>query len=225
MNNTQEIAKKLPFWNKLSDFQKDFVSQNSYLKTYSNGNVLTGTEKACLGLFYVVLGKIRVYALSEEGKEVTLFNIEQGETCVLSSSCVIEQVEFETQMIADGDCQLFIFGTSEIGKLAEENINVKCFVYETLIKRFSQVMAIMQKTFFDSIEKRLADFLLTERKKSGLDTIKTTQIKIAENINSAREVVARTMKKFEDEGLVKTRRGLVVIQDIQGLKNMSHTNR
>ncbi|WP_147615318.1 Crp/Fnr family transcriptional regulator [Treponema pectinovorum] len=218
MQNIQEITKELPFWNSLSDSQKIFLNQNAYLKSFPRGKILSGTEKACLGLFYVVSGKIRVYAISEDGKEITLFNIEKAETCVLSSSCVIEQVEFDAQMVADEDCKLLIFGASGIGKLSNENLNVKCFVYEILIKRFSQVMEIIQRTFFDSIEKRLKEFLLQERRRAGSNTIKITQTKIAENINSAREVVARTMKKFEQEGLVETKRGIIILKDLENVK-------
>ncbi|MGI5070481.1 Crp/Fnr family transcriptional regulator [Treponema pectinovorum] len=218
MQNIQEITKELPFWNSLSDSQKIFLNQNAYLKSFPRGKILSGTEKACLGLFYIVSGKIRVYAISEDGKEISLFNIEKDETCVLSSSCVIEQVKFDAQMVADEDCKLLIFGASGIGKLSNENLNVKCFVYEILIKRFSQVMEIMQRTFFDSIEKRLKEFLLQERRRTGSNTIKITQTKIAENINSAREVVARTMKKFEGAGLVQTKRGFVILKDLDGLE-------
>ncbi|WP_147613253.1 Crp/Fnr family transcriptional regulator [Treponema pectinovorum] len=218
MQNIQEITKELPFWNSLSASQKIFLNQNAYLKSFPRGKILSATEKACLGLFYVVSGKIRVYAISENGKEITLFNIEKDETCVLSSSCVIEQVKFDTQMVADEDCKLLIFGASGIGKLSMESLNVKCFVYEILIKRFSQVMEIIQRTFFDSIEKRLKEFLLQERRRTGSNTIKITQTKIAENINSAREVVARTMKKFEQEGLVETKRGIIILKDLENVK-------
>lgn len=157
--------------------------------------------------------------LSDEGREITLYRMKSGDMDVLSASCVVSQIKFDTEIIADTDCKLLILPAMYLSKLKEESIYVRCFVYELLGERFSDVMAAMQRILFTKVDSRIADYLLKEAQKTSSSIIKTTHEKIATEINSSREVASRILKQLENEGLVELSRGAVKIIDADELKN------
>ena len=125
-------------------------------------------------MLFVLSGEIRTYLLSEEGREVTLFRLYPGELCVLSASCVISQITFDTQMTAGMDTDVLIIPANVIAALKEKNLYVRCFLYELATKRFSDVMWAMQQIMFKGLDRRLAEFLLAEAERTGSDTIRMT---------------------------------------------------
>ncbi len=216
----EEYLEKLPYWNDLSAAQKEFVRQNSALRKYETDAQLLAPYAECLGMLWVVKGDIRAYMLSEEGREITLFHLCDGESCVLSASCVIAQINFETQMTAEKDTEVLIVNSHAFARLAEENIYVKCFMYELISSRFSSVMWTMQQILFKGFDHRLASFLLSEYERTGSRDICMTHEQIARQTSSAREVVARMLKRFSIEGYVEFRRGVVTLKDISALKRI-----
>ena len=94
-------------------------------------------------MLLILSGEIRTYLLSDEGREVTLFRLYPGELCVLSASCVISQITFDTQMTAGMDTDVLIIPAIVIAALKEKNLHVRCFLYELATKRFSDVMLLI----------------------------------------------------------------------------------
>ena len=220
MNNTKEQLVKLPFWDKLDNRQKEYATHHAGIRYYEKNNIMHGRGNSCLGMIYVIKGEIRVFMLSEEGREITLFRLEKGDSCVLSSACVIEEITFDTQMIAEKDCEIMVVNSVAFAQLAKENIYAKCFMYELATKRFSAVMFTMQMILFAKFDQRLATFLLSEYDKTGICEIRMTHEQIAQQVNSAREVVARMLKRFVSDGLGELKRGSVILKDIDELRNL-----
>ena len=217
-----ELLKKLPFWDLLSDDEKQMVSNQAVLRQYQQGNVLHGgcENDSCFGMFYIASGEIRTSILSDEGREITLYRLYDGDMCVLSASCVISQISFDTQMTVTKDAPLLIIPSSTFAKLIDSNIYARCFMYELAAERFSTVMWVMKQILFSRFDQRLAVFLLNEYRKTGIPEIRMTQEQIAQNVNSAREVVARMLKQFAADGLIENRRGVIVLKDIPKLEKL-----
>ena len=208
----------LPFWSSLSDDEKETVQQRSVVRPYAKGTVINNCNNECLGMILVLSGEIRTYLLSDEGREVTLFRLYSNDLCVLSASCVISQITFETQMIAQQDTEALIIPVSVIAALKERNIYVRCFLYELATKRFSDVMWAMQQILFKGLDRRLAEFLVAEAERTGSNVIRMTHEQIAQHISSAREAVARMIKHFTEDGLVEVKRGTITLLDVDALK-------
>lgn len=211
---------RLPYWKHLSQGEMDYLKSNTSLKSYDKGNIIHGPANSCLGMVYIITGAVRVYLLSEEGREVTLFRLEAGDCCVLSSSCVISQITFDTQMAAETDCDFLVVNSGAFGRLSDENIYVKCFMYELAAERFSSVMWSIQQILFQRFDRRLSAFLLDEYDRTGRNEIRITHEQIAQQISSAREVVTRMLKRFVSDGLVEMKRGMVILKDIEGLRSL-----
>ena len=220
MSRIRNLVSSLPFWDKLSQDEKEYVSNASFLRRFEKGEFIHSSENECLGMLYVISGEIRTYLLSEEGKEVTLFRLYQGDICVLSTSCVINQITFDTYITAKKKTVVLIIPSNVTALLKEKNLDIKCFLYELAIKRFSDVMWSMQQIMFKSLDKRLAEFLVSESERIGSDTLRITHEQIAQNISSAREAASRMLKTFSEDNLVELKRGEIVIKNLAALKNI-----
>ncbi|MFA7636356.1 MAG: Crp/Fnr family transcriptional regulator [Monoglobales bacterium] len=216
----EKFLEKLPYYNHLTEEQKKTICTYWTRKSYKKGQIIFASSDDCLGQLFIISGEVRAYIMSEDGREITLFKMEPFDVCVLSASCVISQITFDTQIVAETDCELLILNAGVFSKLTEENIYVKCFMYELLTSRFSSVMFTMQQMIFKGFDKRLATFLISEYERNGNIEIKMTHEEIAKNINSAREVVARMLKKFSHDNLVEMKRGTIILKDIKTLQDM-----
>ena len=221
MDQIRPRLESLPFWDKLTPDQQEDLTCSAVIQQYAQGSIVHGCGSDCLGMILVLQGALRVYLLSEEGREVTLFYLRQGEPCVLSAECVVRQIAFDSQMTAEENCTLLVINSNAIGRLSQQNIYARCFFYELATERFSSVMWTMQQILFMRVDKRLATFLLQESERTGLSVVKMTHEQIAQQISSTREVVARILKRFSNEGLVEVRRGSIRLLDPAGLQQLT----
>ena len=206
-NGLEELfLKTFPFWKNLKSEDKEVFFRSSMEISFEKGtNIHDGNE--CTGIILVKRGTLRLYILSEDGKEITLYRLFAGDLCILSASCVLETITFDVMVDAEEDCDCVVVGGCAYEELANRLPEVKIFALESAVSRFSDVMWVMQQILFMSFDKRLAIFLLDEAAKEGSDTIKLTHEQIAKYMGSAREVVSRMMKYFISEGLVSSSRG------------------
>lgn len=210
---------RLPFWDRLAGDEQALVAESAAIRRYEKGRFIHNGDADCLGMLYLLSGEIRTYILSEEGREITLFHLYGGDTCVFSAACAISQLTFETLIRAEQDCELLVLGTGAFTRLTEQNIYVRCFVFELIAERFSTVMWTMQEIMFKGFDRRLAAFLAAEHERSGPE-IRMTHEQIARRVNSAREVVARMLKRFEADGLVEARRGVIRVLEPERLRSL-----
>ena len=209
-----------PFWEKISDTEKDYICKNSYTLTYPKGkNIHNGEE--CSGVILVRSGCLRLYMMSEEGKDITLYRLYRGDLCMLSASCVLEAVTFDVFVDAEEDSECCVISGPAFAAVSGENPDIRIFALETAVSRFSDVMWVMQQILFMSMDKRLAIFLLDESARTGVDTITLTHGQIARYIGSAREVVSRMLKYFAGEGIVEVSRGDIRILDRRRLRELT----
>ncbi len=216
----ENILNKLPFWTSLTEQEKEILRKSAVIRRYEKGSFIHSSDRDCLGMLFIISGEIRTYILSDEGREITLFRLYPNDLCVLSASCVISQISFDTQMTARQDTEVLIIPPNITALLKEQNISVRCFLYEQATERFSEVMWAMQQILFKGLDQRLAAFLVEECERTNSNTIRMTHEQIARNISSAREAVARMLKQFTQDGLVELKRGEIIIKDTDGLKRL-----
>ena len=211
--------KYFPFWDHLSDDDRAAFCRSSVNIAYPAGTTIhDGSE--CTGVIIVKSGCLRLYILSEEGKEITLYRLFPGDICMLSASCVLQSITFDVFVNAEEDSECCVIGGCAFADVSERVPEVKIFALETAVSRFSDVMWVMQQILFLSMDKRLAIFLLDEASQTGSDTVKLTHEQIARYMGSAREVVSRMLKYFASEGLVEVTRKGVILLDKSRLRKM-----
>lgn len=211
------ITESLPFWGKLSERERNLLLNYTTQHEYQRRESILSSTFECIGLLLIQSGTIRVYILSEEGKEVTLYRLSKGDICVMSASCILKSITFDVCIEAESDCRVIQLASSALSLLSSDNIYVECFIYKLAAERFSDVMWTMQDILFTSFDKRLAAFLLDETAKNHSDSLKMTHEQIAKYMGSAREVVSRMLKYFANEGYVTLSRGGIRIDDKESL--------
>lgn len=214
----ESFKRVFPFWGELTEFQEELLCRNTVSVSYTKGQNVHGASGICTGAIFVRKGTLRVYMLSEDGREVTLYRLYQNDICMLSASCVLKSITFDVFVDAEEDSDCYIINPSTFASVMEENTAVENFALRTATERFSEVMWTMQQILFMSFDKRLAVFLLDELSKNESDTISLTQEQIAKYIGSAREVVSRMLKYFSSEKLVSVSRGGVTVLDRKRLQ-------
>lgn len=213
-----EMLRTLPYWEFLTEEEKKRVETEAYVRHYEQGEVLYGPTVECVGMIHVLRGETRAYILSDEGREVTLFHVVEADNCILSASCVLAYIRFESFMVAVEPSDILIVPVELFGRLCDENVHVRCFAYELATTRFSMVMTSMQEILFIRLDRRLASCLLRMYRKNGDSSIRITQEQLALEVNSARETVGRLLKRFEDEGMIENHRGSILLTDIRKLE-------
>ena len=197
--------KSFPFFDKMNDEDKETFLRSSHHRHIKKGtNIHDGNE--CTGVILLVSGCLRLYLLSDEGKEITLYRLFGGDMCIFSASCVLSSVTFDVFVDAEADSECVILGGCTFEDVTNRVPEAKIFALEAALSRFSDVMWVMQQILFMSMDKRLAIFLLDEVAQNGTDTVKLTHEQIAKYMGSAREVVSRMLKYFVSEGLISTSR-------------------
>lgn len=210
----------LPFWGVIPDEDKEYICQNSHAVTFPEGkNIHDGNE--CSGVILVRSGCLRLFMMSEEGRDITLYRLHKGDICMLSASCVLDAITFDVFVDAQEDSECYVIGGPAFAAVSERNPQIKIFALETAVGRFSDVMWVMQQILFMSMGRRLAIFLLDESARNGTDVIALTHGQIARYMGSAREVVSRMLKYFVNEGIVEVSRKGVKILDKKHLRKLA----
>lgn len=220
LETTQLISTTLTFWSHLSTTQQQLVKEHTTVNRYDKGALIHSADYQCIGMLIVKSGSLRVYMLSEDGREITLYRIHEGEVCILSASCVLKSITFDVYIDAVSDCELVNISTAAISLLMSDNIYAKAYAYQMATERFSDVMWAMQQILFMSFDRRLAIFLLDEAVSLNTNELKMTHEQIAKLMGSAREVVTRMLSYFSAEGYVELARGTVRLTDKKKLQEL-----
>lgn len=214
------FKKNFPFWDKLTQRQKEILIDGTTLAKYPAGKNIHNGQNDCIGVLLVKSGMLRTYMLSEDGREITLYRLEAGDVCILSASCILQAITFDVFIDSETESEVLLISPAAFSKLSAENVYVENFTYKIATERFSDVMWVMQQILFMSFDRRLAIFLNDELAKTGGDTVNMTHEQIAKYIGSAREVVTRMLKHFAGEGIVELSRGGVKVVDRIKLRSL-----
>ncbi|MBU3819440.1 MAG: Crp/Fnr family transcriptional regulator [Candidatus Faecalibacterium intestinavium] len=219
------LACGFPFWDQLTASQQESLCRSTRPVRYEKGAHIHSPTENCVGILLIRSGQLRAYLLSEDGRDVTLYRLFKGEVCILSASCVLEDVTFDVHIDAEEPVDAYCIGAGTFRGLMEQNVYVRCFAYQRITERFSDTMWAMQQILFMSADRRLAIFLTDELAKTGSLELRMTHDQIARYMGSAREVVSRLLKYFAQEGLVSLSRGGLTVLDKPRLQKLAREGR
>lgn len=213
-----EFAEYFPVWDKLTPPQQQVLAENAVLRTVPKGTVVHNGSADCIGFLLMHTGQLRVYILSDEGREVTLYRLFPRDFCLLSASCILRGLQYDVTIEAEKDTQFWQIPAQRYKQLMEESAPVANYTNEVMAARFSDVMWLIEQILWKSLDKRLAGFLVEESTLENGTLLKITHETIGRHLGSPREVVTRMLRYFQDEGLVKLSRGSVELLDVDRLR-------
>lgn len=218
-----EFQSYFPIWDKLTPEQQNRLFSAVTLHKAKKGTVLHNGDMDCIGLLLIRSGQLRVFVLSDEGREITLYRLFDMDICLFSASCVMPNIQFNVVVEAEKDTEMWIIPPCLYKEFVEQSAAVANYSNQLISSRFSDVMWLMEQIMWKSFDKRLAAFLLEEAAIEGCSSLKITHERIAGHLGTAREVVTRMLRYFQSEGMVKLTRGTIDITDPKKLDALGQT--
>jgi len=222
MNGTQqaEFENLFPFMKMAkTDFKKDFYNKANLVELNPGASI--GEEgELCTHLAMVLDGVARVYKLSPNGREVTLYRIYPGESCVLTASCIMNQGHFPAMAETETKVRAIVIPPSEVRHWFCGEPKWQEFIFGLLSHRLANIITVVEEIAFKRIDVRIAD-QLSKMMKRGEVTILKTHADLAADVGSSREVVSRILKDMTQRGMISSSRGHIEILDTDAIIKLS----
>ena len=218
-----EFTNYFPIWDKLSKAHQDWIAEMIEFRSVKKGTHIHDSSAECLGLVLVKSGQLRSYILSDDGREITIGRLFEYDVSLLSASCVMPDLQLNVMIEAEKDTEFWSIPAYIFKKLMEESLAVSNYSRNLLSSNFSELMWLMEQIMWKSFDKRLAAFLLEEMQLEETSILKITHEKIAAHMGTAREVVTRMLRYFQNEGMVRLTRGTIEIIAKKKLEELSDT--
>ena len=206
-----DLKKAFPFVTELGDKQENFFNSLYHQKLESD-MILLDESRGCSGVILVLSGIIRIYKLSEDGKEITLYRIGRGETCVLTVACMLGtgDIPFPVAAAAEQVSEVVFIPIEIFKRFFFETPSIQKFFFSSMSAKFYSLLGLLENITFKRTSDRLADFLITKTA-GGTYPLYATHETIASELGTAREVISRLLKEMESKGQVSLNRGKIIL--------------
>ena len=216
MLNQADISRLLqqyPMLRELSAPKLEELLSLASLIHLSPGTVVFDENQPCQGFPLLLSGSINVIKSAASGRELQLYSVNPGESCILTSSCLLGHASYHARGVAKHGTELVVLPPSSFKKLLSEHAAFRDYIFSMFSERLTDLMSLVSAVAFQKLDQRLAS-LLTQRP----SPIHITHQALADELGSAREIVSRLLKGFADQGWVKLSREQIEITDLTALK-------
>ncbi len=211
----KDLESAFPFIQSLTKQDKELLLGQSRHSTFPAETIIMNESLKCSGISLIVSGLVRIYKLSDEGREVTLYRIGRGETCVLTVACLLgsDAVPYPVSAVAEHDTLMVVLPMEAFRQLFQTCDAVRQFVFSAMAAKFYTVLSLVENMTFKRTNERLMELLITKTG-GGTYPLYATHESIASELGTAREVVSRLLKEFERDGILTMQRGKVTLKSI-----------
>lgn len=173
-------------------------------------------------LFFLYEGRIRVSQSSDNGREIVLYRVDAGESCVLTTACMLAEEAYSAEGVAETDVTAVVLPRIAFDRLAAEEDAFRNFVFAAYSRRLIDLLRVVDDVAFGRIDVRLAERLLALGE--GCKEIRTTHQALAGELGTAREVISRVLNDFHKRGLIEQARGVITFTDKAGLAAIAQSS-
>jgi len=198
----QELREQFPLFRQNPGLLGEFAAAAQVVEL-PRGHQIYWQGDACQGIAFLLAGAIRVYKCSENGREISLYEIVPGETCILNASCIIGRQGYPANAITLADCRALLIPAATFRSLMATHEALRIFIYALLGQRLAEIMELVEEVAFRRMDERLRDYLL---EKSANGVLRATHQTISNDLGTSREVVTRLLRDLEQRGEVHVSR-------------------
>ncbi|MCX8018214.1 MAG: Crp/Fnr family transcriptional regulator [Rhodocyclaceae bacterium] len=191
------------------------VAAEAEVLTVPAGSVLFDERQPCRGFPFVLVGGIRVVKLAANGRELPLYRVLPGDSCIITSSCLLGQADYRARGVAERATTLALLPRELFDRLLGE-ASFRAFVFHLFAERIAELMQLVEEVAFRKLDERLASRLLGHGR-----LLNVTHQQLADELGSVREMVSRLLKGFAEQGLVRLGREQIEILDPAGLRRIA----
>ncbi|SDR47167.1 Crp/Fnr family transcriptional regulator [Pseudovibrio sp. Tun.PSC04-5.I4] len=200
---------------------REILINRSTIVSVPKDTVIFGPGKAPENLLLLLSGCVRVQQLSEGGREIILYRVHAGESCVLTTACLLAYEDYSAEGIAETDVQAVAIPRLVFDDLIAQSETFRRFVFSAYSKRITDLFLVIEEIAFQRMDIRLAQKLI-ELAGEG-NTVATTHQQMAAELGTAREVISRQLREFQRRDWVTQSRGAVELIDRAGLEKLAAT--
>ena len=173
---------------------------------------------ACRNYIVVLKGSVKVRMQATTGREIVLYRVGGGETCVLTTSCLIQGTDYDAEAVTETAVTAVLIPKAAFEEMMDASGPFRQFIFASFSTRLNELLGLVNEVAFAHIDRRLAAWLLA---RADAGHVTATHQSIADELGTAREVVSRLLKELERQGLVRLTRGEVTISDEAALRQLA----
>lgn len=201
-----------------SEIKKQLIDHSMVIKLAAGARVF-GPGMAPENFLLLIKGKIRVQQVSENGREIVLYRVTAGESCALTTACLMGYEDYLAEAIVEEEACAVTIPKSVFDDLMGQSKEFRKFIFTAFSTRVTNLFRIIEEVAFSRIDIRLAHTLL-ELSDAG-KPLQTTHQQLASELGSAREVISRQLQEFQRRGWVSSSRGSITLIDCDALKHLA----
>jgi CRP/FNR family transcriptional regulator, anaerobic regulatory protein len=194
----------------------DFVLRNGAVRSVPPGTVMFDENYPCQAFPMLLEGVIRVSKVAPNGRELQLYRVGPGESCILSTGCLLGTAPYTARGTTETQVTAFTLPPAVFERLLSEHRPFRTYVFSLFSERITDLMQLVEAVAFQRLDQRLAALLLGKGR-----VIRTTHQALADELGSVREIVTRLLKTFAEQGLVSVGREHIDIVDAAGLRRIA----
>lgn len=194
---------------KYSPELREKLADYGFTKTFSEGDVILNENAYIKAIPIVTKGNIRVMRTDEEGREILLYYIKPGESCIMSFLGGIHHDTSKVNAVADEESEILFIPIDKVSLLIKHYPEWLDYIFRLYHKRFEELLEVVNAIAFKNLDERLLDFIKRKTEMTQSLTLNMTHEQIANELGTARVVVSRLLKQMEDQGLVKLGRNKI----------------
>lgn len=195
----------------LSTQMKDKLYEMGTIKLYKEGEIIMNENSYIRAIPIVLTGSIRVMRVDEEGREILLYYIRPGESCIMSFLGGIHSETSKVKAVAEEDVEILFIPIEKAGMLIKNNSEWLDYIFRLYHKRFEELLSVVNEVAFKKMDDRILHFLKEKQKLTGSNEISITHQELSEELGTSRVVVSRLLKQMEGEGMVKLGRNKILL--------------
>jgi CRP/FNR family transcriptional regulator len=180
-------------------------------KSYAEGSVIIQEHNYINSIPIVLSGSIRVMRVDDEGRELLLYYIKAGESCIMSFLSGLHQDTSKIKAIAEEDTELLFVPIEKVSLLIKEFPEWLDYIFKLYHKRFEELLEVVNAVAFKKLDQRLLDFIKNKSSLSNTKEIHITHEQIANELGTARVVVSRLLKQLEEENIIQLGRNKITL--------------
>ncbi|RPI13810.1 MAG: Crp/Fnr family transcriptional regulator [Lysobacterales bacterium] len=211
----QELTQLYPALDGLDSARLERTLSQAQVVRLPAGTPLFGEGAPCRQFPFVLEGAIRVAKLGD-GRELQLYRVTPGESCVLTSSCLVGRRDYPATGVVEQDVRLVVLPLPLFDELMATHAPFRQYVFSLFAERLTELMSLVEAVAFHRLDRRVAGALLGKGR-----VVHATHQQLADELGSVREIVTRVLRSYSDQGLVRLGRGSIEVLDAAGLRRIA----
>lgn len=188
---------------------KEKLTAYGIAKTFLEGDIILNENAYIRAIPIVTRGSIRVMRTEENGREILLYYIKAGESCIMSFLGGMHHDTSKVKAVAEEDTEILFIPVDKVSLLIKEYPEWLDYIFRLYHKRFEELLEVVNAVAFKKMDERLLNFIKKKCELTQSHTLYVTHEQLANELGTARVVVSRLLKQMEDEGLVKLGRNKI----------------